>query len=175
MGLLSFLGLKGTKAKKANQRVLALQERALTQQVGFFEAIGDPRGMQFQDIAGFLEQDALRDFEEGLRQVSVQNRRAVARGGGFLLNPERRDEALLSALAREREVGGTAARQQTFDILLRAAGQPSAGIGATIGRQAELGQAQAGRAASFGQFGLGLLGFGGGGGGGFGGLLGGTT
>ncbi len=159
MGLLSALGLKSSKAKKANQRVLALQEQGLRQQLDFFAAIADPSSEQFQKLFKFFEQGSLRDFEEGLRQALTQSNRNVARGGvGLFVNPERRDEMFGQLLARERETAGTRARGSVFDILLGAAGQPSAGIGETIGRQAELGGQQLKRATGFAQTALGFLG-----------------
>lgn len=158
MGLLSALGLKSSKAKKANQRVLALQEEGLQQQLAFFKALGDPSSEQFQRLFKFFEEGSLRDFEEGLRQSVIQSNRNVARGGvGLFVNPERRDEMFGQLLARERETAGTRARSSIFDILLGASGQPSAGIGATISRQQDLGSQQLKRATGSAETLLGFL------------------
>lgn len=117
----------GSKATKLSRRLaeqyanLNLQNEQRRQ--GFLEAATNPASPEFQRISGTLEDNAALDFENALRRAMVQDRRQRARSGYGFINPERRDESFLQALARGRANLGAQADVNTMNFLLNAAGQ----------------------------------------------------
>lgn len=81
-------------------------------------ALADPNNPMFQSIAAD-EQAAGRDeLTRTLNQIRLQNRRASARSpNGRILNPDRRDEAMASALARGTQDESVRARQRARQVI----------------------------------------------------------
>jgi hypothetical protein len=149
-GIASLFGSKGEpEASKQSSK-------ALNEAIAMAKASADPNSAQFKNLVA-LEEQSLR--EAAVRQITdylKQNQRNVARGGiSGIVNPERRDEAVMQSLARAFQGAQMTARDSARQTLTNAAGaltgagssmQPIANIQNTIAdqninRRASLGQA----------------------------------
>jgi hypothetical protein len=104
-------------------------------------ALADPNSPLFQQIAAD-EQAAGRDeLTRTLNQIRVQNRRATARSrNGMILTPDRRDEALASALAKGTQDESVRARQRARQVI---SGALTGQIGATGAARQQVGMSDA--------------------------------
>ena len=107
-GIGIFNAFSGQDEPEGTQEILALAR----QSAKFAEAL-DPNSPIFKQLVGEEEATIRRNTIEGLRQLRVQNRRALARGNvGILINPERRDEAIASATTTAFQQAKEAARNE---------------------------------------------------------------
>lgn len=93
-------------------------------QAAYSQALAQGPGNRYFDaLSQIYEQEGVNEFLRAIEDVSRANRRARARGAiGIGINPERADEARLSALARMRPQAGIIGREVASRQLERAAG-----------------------------------------------------
>lgn len=96
---------------------------ALKEAIQLAKASADPNSPQFKNLVK-LEERALR--EAAVKQITEflrQNQRNKARGGiSGIVNPERRDEAVMQSLARAFQGAKQTARDSARSTLMNAAG-----------------------------------------------------
>lgn len=94
-------------------------------------AAANPNDPRFQNLAALFEEKTRRDTISAIRDIIRLNNRAMARGlPGIGINPERRDEAISSAIATQNELAKEQARLSARDYLLAASqGQANAAQG----------------------------------------------
>jgi hypothetical protein len=96
----------------------------------------------FNKQVGVQQQRLKGNFIEGLRQALINNQRGIARGApGTFVNPDRRDESIVSALASGVAAAKDKARQEVLGRLTTV-GEISRGV---AGAGGALGQLQANR------------------------------
>lgn len=113
-------------AGKVNKQ--AQQNLALSSSIA--NALANPNSKLFKDLTA-QERDAARtSFAEGIDRLLIEHARAKAKGAPGYLTSDRRDEALASAIGRQREVGAAEARQAARNTLAQAAGAAGVGLSA---------------------------------------------
>ena len=103
------------------------------QRLGFADqlarAIADPNSELFRNLVTQEEQAANQSFAQGLYRFFIEDARRRAAGGrGSVTNPERRDEAFASALAKQRETATAEARRRARETLQNAASATGIGL-----------------------------------------------
>lgn len=107
------------------------QQRSLEQARGLADAIADPTSKRFQNLVSQEREAANQAFIQGIDRMLVEHARQKAKGGPGILLSDRRDEALASAVGRQRELGDIEARKAARDTLAQAA--QATGIGLSAG------------------------------------------
>lgn len=94
-------------------------------------AAANPDDPMFQNLASLFQEKIRRDTLSSIKEIIRQNNRAQARGAvGLGINPDRRDEAISSAIATQNELAKEQARLSARDYLLAASqGQAQAAQG----------------------------------------------
>lgn len=97
--------------------------RALNEAIKLAKASADPNSPAFKNLAA-LEEEALRVAAvKQIHDFLRQNQRNIARGGiSGIVNPERRDEAVMQSLARAFQGARQTARDSARQTLSNAAG-----------------------------------------------------
>ena len=92
-------------------------------------AAGDPKSSRFVNQAAIHEEMRRKDLLSAINAMMRANRRARARGAiGIGVNPERRDEAVASAILRGFDRAGDQSRLDAQNTLMRQAQQVGASI-----------------------------------------------
>lgn len=101
-------------------------------------AAGDPTSKRFVNTAALFNEQRKGDMLSAINAIMRANRRAKARGAiGVGINPERRDEALSSAILRGFERSGNLSRLDARNALM----QQAEGYRQTFPLQERYGQA----------------------------------
>ena len=129
--------------------------KALGEAIRLAKASANPNSTEFKNLVA-LEESALR--EAAVKQITdylKQNQRAVARGGiSGIVNPERRDEAVMQSLARAFQGAQQTARDSARQTLTNAAGELTGAGGSyspVISTQLAVNQSNDKRQADLGQ------------------------
>lgn len=116
------------------QEALASQRKALEAQRVYQQAALNPESPHFRALVALQEAQRKRDVLQAIDMIQRKQNRARARGVmGALVNPERRDESIASAIASQFAESGDIARQQAAGLLGNAAqlsSQRAQGFGA---------------------------------------------
>jgi hypothetical protein len=98
-------------------------KRALDRQAELSGALADPNSPMFQSIEASERAKAHADFTKLINQLAVKSRRQSARTGGMgMIDPERRDEFVSSALSRGESRINDVAKQRAREFLQTALG-----------------------------------------------------
>lgn len=101
----------------------------LDEQARLTRALSDPNDPYFRQLEAQERDKARREFTDQLNQIAVKARRQSARTGGMgLIDPERRDEFLSSAMLRGEAQVNDLARERAREFLRSALGANS-GLG----------------------------------------------
>lgn len=116
-------GIASLFGDKDEPQASKASSKALAEAIAMAKASADPNSKQFKNLVA-LEEQSLR--EAAVRQITdylKQNQRNVARGGiSGIVNPERRDEAVMQSLARAFQGAQQIARDSARQTLTNAAG-----------------------------------------------------
>lgn len=149
-GIASLFG--DTDEPKASKQSSA----ALNEAIKLAKASADPNSAAFKNLVALEEQNLREAAVTQIQEYLKQNQRNIARGGiSGIVNPERRDEAVMQGLARAFQGAKQTARDSARSTLMGAAGtltgagsglQPIANTQLSINqsndkRRADLGQA----------------------------------
>lgn len=101
---------------------MSAMEQRLAEAAVYSRAAGDPTSERFKGLHGQLTDLSRRNLVAGINEIMKANNRARARGAlGVGINPERRDEALSSAILRGFQGAGDRAFGQTIQSLMASA------------------------------------------------------
>lgn len=140
--------------RKASKEVPALNEmlNAVRGQQRYAEAAGNPNDPFFKNMVAINREQGMANLAGSLMQIMKAHARASARGApGFFVNPERRDEAIASAFAREGQNVENDAKTRAAQYLMQTAqglGQAAQGFQVPAGIQQQYSQVDQNRQAA---------------------------
>lgn len=116
-------GVASLFGDKDEPRASKQSSAALNEAIKLAKASADPNSPEFQNLARLEEENLREAAVKQIQEFLEQNQRNVARGGiSGIVNPERRDEAVMKSLAQAFQGAKQSARLSARQTLANAAG-----------------------------------------------------